>query len=664
MRRAEPGTGSLTDPANPRSPPPGQRSWTLAWALAWALVCLLTTWAYVPGLSGILVYDDGPVLGPYLKPGRLLHPFWSASGPLGRPISMMSFWLDRLLWPGSFFALNLTNVGLGLIVGTLAALLALRLFRLAGASRLGSALAGFWIGAFFLAEPMQVATVLYTVQRMAVLSALFSLAALWCYCEARSRNLENEPAWTTLLAGLILFPLLAVFSKENGALAPVLALVAELLFFRFRGSRAIRRLLGGYYAILTLLALGLGTLALTDRSFIIDGYQGRRFTFAERLMTESRVLIRYLVMPFWPTPTRVGFFHDDIALSTGLMNPPTTLLALLALAILIALALAFRKRRPLLSFGIAWFLVGQFLESTFIPLDLMFIHRNYLPLFGLLIASADLLWTLGTTIRKRLALRWNPWVIRLAPLPVWSVFLVLTFQQAGLWSSPVRFYRSGVLEHPHSVIAISGLAATDYARGEPHRAIGLLERSGIVGAGLQADVYRCKIHHRLRSSQLAAGLIPAHATHLSTYPINGLSRLAILGLTGRCRYQAARMRLLLTRAAQAHRMRAHNWFLVWIYSAYEKERTGRLGPALADLRRAVQARSTSPVPWLLGARWLLARGLRQRARAWLARARPELGSAPRLRPLWESLARKLSAPGPHPDRPFTKRTAGAPEPKP
>ncbi len=640
MRQAEPG-GASPGAAAPECQSRGLR----IWAVAWGATCLLTILAYLPGLSGILVYDDGPVLGPYLRPGPLLHPFWSASGPLGRPVSMLSFWLDRAFWPGSLFALNLTNLGLHLAAGTLAALLAFRLFRLAGADRSGAALAGFWIGAFFLIEPMQVATVLYTVQRMAVLSALFTLAALGCYCGARSRNRDSKPAWAGLLMGLFVFPLLALFSKENGALAPVLALAAELLFFHFQGSPPTRRLLGWFYGVLTGLALGLGALALLDRSFIIDGYNGRRFTFTERLLTESRVLIRYLVMPFWPTPARVSFFHDDIALSTGLASPPTTALALMALLALAGAAIAFRKRRPLLAFGIAWFLIGQFLESTFIPLDLMFVHRNYLPLFGLLLAAADLLWMLGRRIRHQIPPGWNPWIIRLAPLPVWSLFWVLTFHQAGLWSSPARLFRSGVADHPRSAIAVSGLAATDDAHGHLRRAIALLDHSAIVGAGLQADVYRCQAHHRLSARELAPDLIPSRANHLSTYPINALTRLAILGLTGQCRYPSRRMRILLAQAARARHMRDHNWFLVWIYSAYENEHRGRLADALGDLRRAARTRRDTPVPWLLGARWLLAHGQRPRARAWLERARPELGSAPRLKPLWESMVRKLDPSG-------------------
>ena len=41
-----------------------------------------------------------------------------------------------------------------------------------------------------------------------------------------------------------------------------------------------------------------------------------------------------------------------------------------------------RRQAPLLSFGIAWFLVGHILESTILPLEIAHEHRNYLPLFG------------------------------------------------------------------------------------------------------------------------------------------------------------------------------------------------------------------------------------------------------------------------------------------
>jgi len=83
-----------------------------------------------------------------------------------------------------------------------------------------------------------------------------------------------------------------------------------------------------------------------------------------------------------------GLYHDDIVVSTGWLTPWTTLPALVGLAVLFGLAWGLRKRAPLVSFGIAWFFVGHSLESTVLPLELAHEHRNYLPLFGLLLAGA------------------------------------------------------------------------------------------------------------------------------------------------------------------------------------------------------------------------------------------------------------------------------------
>ena len=44
----------------------------------------------------------------------------------------------------------------------------------------------------------------------------------------------------------------------------------------------------------------------------------------------------------------------------------------------------YRHSQPALAFGLAWFLLGHSLESTFIPLEIAHEHRNYLPALGLL----------------------------------------------------------------------------------------------------------------------------------------------------------------------------------------------------------------------------------------------------------------------------------------
>src|SRR3546814_5561048 len=64
-------------------------------------------------------------------------------------------------------------------------------------------------------HPMQVSTVLYVVQRMTELAALFSLLGLICYVYGRQFVARPIAAWTWMASGIGFFGLLAALSKES-----------------------------------------------------------------------------------------------------------------------------------------------------------------------------------------------------------------------------------------------------------------------------------------------------------------------------------------------------------------------------------------------------------------------------------------------------------------
>ena len=122
-------------------------------------------------------------------------------------------------------------------------------------------------------------------------------------------------------------------------------------------------------------------LASPFGQWIVSGYEIRSFSLVERLLTEARVIWEYLYWIVFPRLESFGLFHDDIALSTSLIDPWTTLPARAWTHRTGQSGLVVASRRfPLAAFGIAWFLIGHSLESTFIPLELVHEHRNYLPL--------------------------------------------------------------------------------------------------------------------------------------------------------------------------------------------------------------------------------------------------------------------------------------------
>jgi len=150
--------------------------------LGMACLSLLTWLAYVRGLGGGFILDDYQNLKTLGDLGQ--SPGWreltefalsDVSGPLRRPISLLSFALQHAAWPGNPTAFKTVNLVLHVLTGGALLMLFRQLALLSeldGNKALACALVA---AALWLLAPLQASTVLYTVQRMTQLSALFSV---------------------------------------------------------------------------------------------------------------------------------------------------------------------------------------------------------------------------------------------------------------------------------------------------------------------------------------------------------------------------------------------------------------------------------------------------------------------------------------------------------
>lgn len=363
--------------------------------LAVLTAIVLSAAAYWPGLHGDFFFDDEPNI--LQVEGLRLEAFSAASlrealgsglaGPSGRPVAQLSFALNHY-FSGGFepFAFKATNLAIHAVAGILVFLLGLRLLA-AGAPPLARGrvqAAAAVMAAVWLLHPLQLTTVLYAVQRMNGLSALFLFAALLLHVRGREGG-GTAGAAQVVVAWSLLWPL-SFLSKETGALFPFFVLAWESIPGRQargrldRFARVLAVLAGLTFAATAVYA------ALPAGKWLWAGYDFRAFSPAERLLTEGRVLWLYLGLILLPRLEAFGLHHDDVAVSTGLFEPWTTLPAWAALAGLVWLAWRLRAKAPMASFGIVWFLVGHLLESTVLPLELVHEHRNYVPLFGVLLA--------------------------------------------------------------------------------------------------------------------------------------------------------------------------------------------------------------------------------------------------------------------------------------
>ncbi len=120
----------------------------------------------------------------------------------------------------------------------------------------------------------------------------------------------------------------------------------------------------------------------------------------ERLITQPRVLLLYVSLIFLPLPSRLSIQHD-ITHSMSLLDPWTTTASIVAVLVLIASALHFIRRLPILCFATLFFFVCHLVESTVIPLELVFEHRNYLPSMFIFWPVVALLFVVIKSVKAR-----------------------------------------------------------------------------------------------------------------------------------------------------------------------------------------------------------------------------------------------------------------------
>ncbi len=471
---------------------PGTMPLRLAALLSLTVILLVTGWLYFPGISGPDLLDDRSSVAVIEdlreRPEVALdYIFGDDSGPLGRPVSVASFVLERIYTDGAIATSKLVNIAIHLVNGLLVVWLLWLLFRHIGITM------PFWLAALaggaWLLSPLHVSTVLYVVQRMAMLATLFMLLATISYVYWRMSIFSGTPRHLPLLLVVVFF-LLALFSKENAVVLIPILLTMEALWFGFQGpgGQVITRLRNFTLGAMVLGFCFVAFFLLFQLDDLREGYLHRVFTLEQRLLTESRILWDYLGQLVWPDVHRMGLYHDDYVVSTGLDEPRSTLYALagwLVVAVTGAGMLFWQSGRYLF-FAVSWYLLGHGPESTFLPLELYFEHRNYYPGIGIFLGIGLLV---GIAIKKWPEIR-GP---SLAWMGIWVFLLsMLTSSQVQIWSSRPLLVLAHLNGHPNSFRANTDMAVQMASLGEVEAAREYSARAFAVGTEEREGDYQIR----------------------------------------------------------------------------------------------------------------------------------------------------------------------------
>ncbi len=291
---------------------------------------------------------------------------------------------------------------------------------------------------------------------MGLLCCLFYISALSVYVAVRAGRISHTVAGYSLC--LVLFSL-ALASKETAITLPPILVLLEIAFF-WNGWKSLAQRVGIFVLILLPLLGILSALVrpygVTEQSagiisIIGTNYQESGLSLSQVLISQCRVLFSYLALIVVPTSHSVRF-----AAAQEIFNSPLESLIIAgsvlgALAMLIAGIVSIRKR-PLVGFGLLFFLLNLVPESFLIPQYLFFSYRASLPSFGLLLILGDIIlevWTRAAALDRQ-----KSYAVAAVSLFVGALVIgllsVVTVSKSKLWNDPIAFWNEIIDEVPSS----------------------------------------------------------------------------------------------------------------------------------------------------------------------------------------------------------------------
>jgi hypothetical protein len=423
---------------------------------------------YAPAIKGPFIFDDKPNI---LESQAIRMTDFSFSGLQKaasegrlrtRPVANVSFALNYLIHEYNVQGYHIFNIIIHAINGLLLFFLfrlSLNLIKPTGKQNIAANAVPFTAALIWLVHPLQSQSVAYVVQRMNSMAAMFYILAILLYALARLAG-KNKSKYL-LFGGCFVSGLLAFGTKENSATLPVFIFLFEWFFFQNLDFKWLKQKM--YYIFIVLIisaAITFWVLGDDPMNRIFSGYIIRDFTPEQRVLTKFRVIFFYISQLIFPHPSRLSLEHD-FPLSYSIADPPITILAIGAMLFILGLAIFFARKHRLVSFAVLWYFGNLFIESSFMPLELIFEHRSYIP---------SMYPILAVTVLAAKFIRMDKLKIAISCLLI-VVLSFWTFERSRAWGDDELLNRDNVAKAPNKSRMYTNLANVLIKKGNLDEAL-------------------------------------------------------------------------------------------------------------------------------------------------------------------------------------------------
>lgn len=365
-------------------------------ASAWrdrAIVGGIAVAASIAGVTNGFVFDDVPQVVENVRIqgldriGEILgSAYWPPpyAPELYRPVASIAAALQFVLGAGEPLVFRIVSYALYAFAAILVYQLARRLF---------DRRVALGVAALFAADPLHVEAVALAVNQGELIVACAALAAVIRYLDRRRSIHESQSDSSGLGARdwIVLAVLFAIgaLSKENGFVIPALLVAAELTLID--GASLRRRLQSTWRGFATLAVVGIVLLVI--RATVLAGSVTGALpakaiaglSLGGRLLTMLQIVPKWLRLLVWPAHLQIDYSPNEIVASTSF--GAHELLGAIILAAFVALAVAMRRRAPVITFGLSWCAIALFPVSNIVPTGIVLAERTlFLPSVGFFIA--------------------------------------------------------------------------------------------------------------------------------------------------------------------------------------------------------------------------------------------------------------------------------------